>query len=514
MTNKSPFKTTEQRQRFSRKTLNIMIITVSIMIVLFYNMPGGIKPSTTENVENTETQVEVSDTIAEISDTTPSFDPKTQLSSLKIIEKATAKSHNIDIQSWNTTKGAQVLFVEAPEVPMLDVRLVFNAGGARDPKTLPGLALLTNGMITEGSTTHNVDELAAHFESLGAVLDNGSYRDMATISLRTLSDPQLRQQALDVFYGVVSAPSFPEGSFQRLIKQLTLGLEHEKQNPKKLVSREFYQQLYATHPYGHRIQGTAASLKEITIKDLQAFYANYYVSSNLVIAITGDIQRADAESIANIIDERLQQGSPAPRLPTPPTLTKDQQHFIEFPSSQSHVLMGALGIQRGDDRWYSLVLGNEILGGGGFTSRLNQTIRQEKGLVYSVYSYFSPMAVTGPFMMGLQTKNESRDEATTLMHSILTEFATKGPTEQELQDARKHLLGNFPLNIASNSRIVNYLGLIGFYNLPLTYLENYPKQLEKVTVESIKAAFTKTLDSEKLITIALGKQDITTESKK
>ena len=519
MANNSPFKTTEQRQRFSRKTLNIIIITVSIMIVLFYNMPGAKIPDnfSNNNISSTEEMSEPSNdkTLAQTNTQqqtkTKPFIPEDHLSSLALIAQATPKSHNIDIQSWNTSKGAQVLFVEAPEVPMLDVRLVFNAGGARDPKTLPGLALLTNGMITEGSKTHNVDEIAAHFESLGAVLDNGSYRDMATISLRTLSEKNLRQKALDVFYGIISTPTFPEDSFQRLLKQLTLGLKHEKQNPKQLVSRQFYQSLYPEHPYGHRIQGTDDSLKNITLSDLKKFYSKYYVSSNMVIAITGNIQRNEAESIANSIDSALKQGNPAPRLPTPAALANKQDHFIEFPSSQSHVLMGTLGIKRGADHWYALVLGNEILGGGGFGSRLTKTIRQDKGLVYSVYSYFSPMAVNGPFMMGLQTKNASRQEASELMLNILNDFASQGPTEKELTEAKQHLLGNFPLNIASNSRIVDYLGLIGFYHLPLDYLETYPKKLEKVSIADIKNAFEKTLNRKALITVALGQKDITEE---
>ncbi len=518
MANNSPFKTTEQRQRFSRKTLNIIIITVSIMIVLFYNMPGAKIPdnfngnvvSNTIEEESTLDNNSPDKTEEQQTQTKP-FIPEDHLSSLALIAKATPNAHSIDIQSWNTTKGAQVLFVEASEVPMLDIRLVFNAGGARDPKTLPGLALLTNGMITEGSKTHNVDEIAAHFESLGAVLKNGSYRDMATLSLRTLSDNDLRQKALEVFYGIISTPTFPNDSFQRLLKQLTLGLKHEKQNPKQLVNRQFFQSLYPDHPYGHRTQGTDDSLKKITINDLKEFYSTYYVSSNMVIAITGDIQRNEAETIANAIDSTLKQGSPAPRLPTPASLVEKQDHFIEFPSSQSHVLMGTLGIKRGNDDWPALVLGNRILGGGGFGSRLTKTIRQDKGLVYSVYSNFSAMAVNGPFIMGLQTKNASRQEASELMLSILNEFISQGPTEKELTEAKQHLLGNFPLNIASNSSIVGYLGTIGFYNLPLDYLEMYPKKLEKVTINDIKKAFEKNINRETLITIALGKKDITEE---
>src|SRR3990167_7591497 len=420
------------------------------------------------------------------------------LTSPEIIERTPAKAHRIHIQSWQTPKGATVMFVESPEIPMLDVRLVFNAGSARDGN-LPGLANLTNGMLSEGAGVADVDQIARHFEGLGARLDNGAYRDMAVVSLRPLSDPQYREPALSLFSDVVAHPTFPEDSLERLRNQLLLSLQYEKQDPGSQVAKAFFQQLYPDAPYG-----TQESLPRVTVTEMKAFHQRYYVSRNLVMAMIGAISRQEAEKIARQLDAQLPEGSAAPALPAPAALAKAVEHHIEFPSSQTHILAGSLGVKRGDPDWYPLYVGNEILGGSGFASRLNQVIRQDHGLVYSVYSQFAPMAVAGPFMMGLQTRNEQAAEALQLLDQTVRDFVAKGPTDKELASAKQNLLNSFPLQTASNGSIVDYLGMIGFYKLPLDYLERYPQEVEKVTAADIRAAFARVVQADKLLTVTVG----------
>lgn len=425
------------------------------------------------------------------------------LTSPEIIERTPAKAHRIHIQSWQTPKGATVMFVESPEIPMLDVRLVFNAGSARDGD-LPGLANLTNGMLSEGAGVADVDQIARHFEGLGARLDNGAYRDMAVVSLRTLSDPQYREPALSLFSDVVAHPTFPEDSLERLRNQLLLSLQYEKQDPGSQVSKAFFQQLYPNAPYGTPTSGTEESLPRVTVTEMKAFHQRYYVSRNLVVAMIGAISRQEAEKIARQLDAQLPEGSAAPALPAPAALAKAVEHHIEFPSSQTHILAGSLGVKRGDPDWYPLYVGNEILGGSGFASRLNQVIRQDNGLAYSVYSQFAPMAVAGPFMMGLQTRNEQATQALELLDKTVREFIEKGPSDKDLADAKRNLLNSFPLQTASNGSIVDYLGMIGFYKLPLDYLERYPEQVEKVTADDIREAFARIVQADKLLTVTVG----------
>ena len=487
--------------RFSRKSLNIIIIVTSIMILVFLNLPGSEVPEE-EKPEPTPLSEQQS---AELFSETPATDEpaKNTLESIAIIENKPPASHQVDIESWNTDKGGRVLFVESHEVPMLDIRLVFNAGSARDGDQ-PGTAVFVNAMLNEGTERYSVDDIARHFEGLGAQFGNGSYRDQAIASLRTLSESRFREPALDMFYEVIAKPSFPKESLERLRAQLLVSLEHRQQRPGAVASDHFYETLYAGHPYGIPSDGTPESLKALTREDLQAFHQRYYVASNVVIAIVGDIRLEEAKTIATAIDTALPAGTPASRLPTPEPLSAGQKEQLDFPSSQSHVLYGATSIKRSDPLRYPLLVGNHILGGGGFTSRLNQVIRQDNGLAYSVYSYFSPMAVNGPFLMGLQTRNDQREKALSLMQSTLKTFIEEGPTAEELDDAKRNIINSFPMSVASNSSIVGNLGAIGFYDLPLDYLDTYLQKIEAVTIDDIRKAFAQTLTPEQMLTVIVG----------
>lgn len=476
------------------RNLIILLAIAAVLVVLIYNLSGNRRSG---EVRTGPQIVETAQTAAQ------KAVGGLQLTSPALIEQAPVKKHSVHIESWLTPKGAKVMFVAAPEIPMLDVRVVFNAGSARDGDS-PGLAFLTNAMLDEGAGVANVDDIARHFEGLGANLGNGAYRDMAVVSLRTLSDERYRRPALALFNDVVANPTFPQPSLDRLRNQILLSLQQEKQDPGAQAGKAFFRQLYNGAPYGTPTQGSEDSLPLITRDQLQAFHRRYYVAGNAVIALIGAIDRHEAERIAGQLDQYLPAGPAAPALPAPAPLARALRDHIEFPSSQTHVVAGAIGVKRGDPRWYPLLLGNEILGGGGFSSRLNQIIRQDNGLAYSVYSQFIPMAAPGPFIMNLQTRNDQAAKALQLLDKTLREFITNGPTEKELDDAKRNLLGSFPLQTASNGSVVDYLGMIGFYSLPLDYLEQYPAQVEKVTVEDVKKAFADTIAPDKLLTVTVG----------
>ena len=495
--------------RFSRKSLNMITLVTSVMIVVFLNMPGSKVPEAEKPVATPLTQEESAELFSDAGNDTPN--EAASLESVAIIESKATVSHTVDIQSWNTGKGAKVLFVESHEVPMLDVRLVFNAGSARD-EAQPGIALFVNAMLNEGTENYSVDDIAKRFEGLGANFSNGSYRDMALASLRTLSDAEFRETALAMLYEVVGQPSFPQESLERIREQLLISLEHQKQRPGTVASNHFFETLYAGHPYGIPSDGTEASLRAITQSDLQRFHQRYYVASNLVIAIVGDVRTETAKAISTAIDAALQAGAPASRLPTPEPMSQTELRVIDFPSTQSHVLYGATSIKRGDPLRYALTVGNHILGGGGFTSRLNQVVRQDNGLAYSVYSYFSPMAVNGPFIMGLQTRNDQRDQALELMQTTFKNFIEQGPTDEELDDAKRNIINSFPLSVASNSSIASNLGAIGFYDLPLDYLDTYLQKIEAVSLDDIRNAFQETLQPDDMLTVIVGPESINNDA--
>jgi len=476
----------EPKQRFNRTALNVLMVVTALMILVFSQM-GDETESTTE--ANT-----VVDTVT----------PKTSLESLSTVPKTPPSTgRSINIQNWVNAKGAKVFFVSAPDIPMLDIRVIFDAGAARDG-TLAGLAGMTNGMLLEGSANYDVDQIAAHFEQLGAHIDASSHRDMAIIQLRTLTDNKYLQPALDVFAEIVAEPSFPKASYSRNLKQLFLGLEQEKQSPKSLISKRNYQALYSDHPYGIPPNGTTESLNALSIETLKQFHQQYYVAKNAVIALVGDISVEEAKAIANQITQKIQSGKHAIPLPDVTRLTQAVVDHIEHPIQQTHILLSTHSITRHDASYMPLYVGNEIFGGGGFSSILNKEIRQDRGLSYSVYSYFSAMRSQGPFVIGLQTKTESADEALKVVQENLVKFIQDGPTQEQLDNAIQNITSSFPLNTANNGSIVSYLGSIGFYDLPLDYLDTFTQRARNVTIEDIKLAFKQIIDPEKMITITLG----------
>ena len=438
---------------------------------------------------------------ANLSDKAPTGDAA-KLQSLAALDGKAPTRRTLDIQTWNTAQGAKVLFVEAHELPMFDLRLTFAAGSSQDGG-VPGLATLTNAMLNEGVPGKDVGAIAAGFEGLGAEFGNGAYRDMAVASLRSLSAQEQREPALTLFAEVLGKPTFPADSLARIKNQLLAGFEFQKQNPGKLASLELFERLYGQHPYAHPSDGTAQSIPAITRQQLQAFHARAYTAGNAVIALVGDLSRAEAEAIANRVSAALPKGPALAKIAQPQTPKASTSH-IEYPSNQTHLLIAQLGIDRRDPDYAALYLGNQIFGGGGFGTRLMSEVREKRGLTYGVYSGFSAMQARGPFMINLQTRAELSEGTLTLVKQLLGDYLRDGPTQQELDDAKRELAGSFPLSTASNAAIVGQLASMGFYDLPLSYLDDFMRDVQNLTTEQVKAAMAKHLDPEALVVVTAG----------
>lgn len=411
---------------------------------------------------------------------------------------------NLDLQHWTTEQGTRVYFMQANELPMLDVQLLFSAGSSRDGE-FPGVATLTNGMLAEGTDERDAGEIAAGFERLGAQFSNSSHRDMALASLRSLSTPDKLDPAINLFAEVVTRPSFEEDAFQRLRDQLLAGLQYRLQQPAALASEVYWEGLYGEHPYGHLPQGTPESLKALTPEQLRAFHQQFYTAGNAVISIVGAIDRDQAERIAQRLADALPQGPAAEPLPDPALVPQEtgRQH-LEFSGQQTHIITGQRGISRGHPDYAALYVANQILGGSGFGSRLMEEVREKRGLSYSVSSGFSPMQVAGPFSINMQTRADQVDTALDVLRESLTRFVEEGPTEAELKRTKRQLMGAFPLSTASNSAIVGQLGMIGFYNLPLNHLQLFMDQVQALTVDEVREAFARHVDLDQQLVVTVG----------
>ena len=407
------------------------------------------------------------------------------------------------IQNWKTKNGASVMFVASSDLPMVDLRVVFDAGSARDGDK-PGLAQLTNALLTDGAGNWNADQIALRIDSVGARLGSGSLRDMAWVSLRTITQEKSFETSVSTLAEIVKAPTFPADAFERNKKMMQASLQRELQSPGAVAKKQFMQELFGTHPYGNHSGGTEESLKSITRDDLVAHQRRYYVAKNATISIVGDLDRKQAEALAERISSGMQAGEAAPALPQVADLKQASDKSIQFPSSQSHIFLGQPGMHRGDPDYYALYVGNHIFGGSGLVSLLAEEVREKRGLSYSVYSYFSPMRADGPFVMGAQTKNEQAALALDVMRKALNDYIQRGPTDKELEASKQNITGGFPLTISSNGKIVEYISMIGFYKLPLDHLDTFVSKVNAVTKEQIKDAFTRRVHPDKFVTVVVG----------
>lgn len=410
----------------------------------------------------------------------------------------------VTIEQWRTTSDTAVFFVKTEGLPLVDVRVMFDAGSARDPgEEKLGLASLTAQMLETGAGAFNADEIAAQFERVGAVFSTGVSVDMVWLDLRSLSTLELLNPALGTLGLLLTQPTFNSGDFDREKNRVLTVLKQREESPGALAKLSFYKALYGQHPYAHPSLGEITTVSKIELDHVKAFHQKWYVSENATIVIVGDVTQDHARKIAEQLIAKINHGDKAPELPAVTTQPGQNIH-INYPSKQTHVLSGLLGIDRNDVDYFPLVVGNHILGGASLVSILFEEVREKRGLAYSAYSYFSPMARKGPFIMGAQTRNDQLSEALTVMHKTLEDFVLRGPSDAELTAAKKNITGGFAMRFDTNKELLKYISVIAFHHLPLNYLTLYPEKVLAVTRAKIKEAFERRIVPEGLTTVTVG----------
>ena len=409
------------------------------------------------------------------------------------------------IQTWETENGARVLFVPATEIPMLDVQIVFDAGSARDDG-LSGLALLTNGLLSEGAAGKTSQQIAEAFESVGAQVSYDASKDMATVGVRSLTETRYLDAAIRTLSEMLTQPDFPEDAYKRELNRMKVAVKARQQSPSALAGEAFNKAVFGDHPYALPSDGTEVSLEKMSLEAVREFYRKYYVASNATVAIVGNVERSQAEEIVKAILSGLPAGEKAAALPEVKPLQKAEKIVIDYPSTQTHIFVGQSGIKRGDDDYFTLYVANHPFGGSGFASRLVEVIREDNGLAYSVYSYFTPLRETGLFVMGMQTKTEQTAQALELLDQELRKYVADGPEVEELAESISNITGSFPLKIDSNSKLLGYLAMIGFYELPIDYLDHFIDNIKAVDVDTINEALKRRIHPDRMVTVVVGKQ--------
>lgn len=406
----------------------------------------------------------------------------------------------VKIEHWVSPSGARVYFVESRGLPILDVQVDFAAGSMFDPEGKSGLAALTRATLDNGAGKLDETAIAEQLADIGAALGGSADTDRASVALRTLAAKDKREPALAILKAVLQQPLFDAAIFEREKTRTIAALKEAMTRPDSIGGKAFWAAMYPQHPYGR--QATPESVAALNRDDLAAFHARYYNAANASITLVGDLSRQDAEKIAESITAGLPKGAPA-TLPAAPELAAGNTIALAHPASQAHVFIGLPAIERGNPDFFPLLVGNYTLGGGGFVSRLMKEVRDQRGYAYSVYSYFAPMRQTGPFQIGLQTKRSQARDAIKVARDVLAGFLRDGPSDEELAAAKANLTGSFPLRLDSNKKILENVANIGFYGLPLDYLDQYQARVRAVTVDEIKAAFARRVVPEKLITVTV-----------
>ena len=416
----------------------------------------------------------------------------------------------LPIQHWTQPSGAQVFLVESPSIPMVDVQIDFDAGSRRDPAAQAGLASMAAGQATLGVRAVGglpaLDEnaLGEAWADLGATFDAGAGGDRMSFTLRSLTDPALLPRAVQLAARQLGEPAFDAAIWERDRQRVSASLKEANTRPGTVAGRTFSQAVYGSHPYG--FETTPESLARIRVADMQALYARSILPCRAKVSVVGAVGRDQADRLVQQLLERLPQTACAPLPPVgevqPLARASDQR--IPFDAAQAQVYIGQPGFKRNDPDYFPLVVGNYILGGGGFVSRLTTEVRERRGLTYGVSSDFSPGLHAGAFTVALQTRPDQANEAVQVVRKVVADFVAAGPTEVELEAAKSNLIGGFALRIDSNRKLLGNVANIAWNGLPLDYLDTWTQQVARVSSADIRRAFARVLQPAVMATVVVG----------
>jgi len=421
----------------------------------------------------------------------------------------------LPIEHWQEASGAQVWLVQNHAIPMVDVQIEFDAGSRRDPPAQVGLAaavalMSSKGVTADGATNNgpmNENMLGEAWADLGASLDISASNDGLAYSMRSLTEPELLERATALAARQINQPSWPQDIWQRERQRWSAALKEADTRVGTIAAKTFAQAVYGSHPYGYH--STAETLGNISVADLQAFHARHIHACHARIAIVGALSREKAHALVATLFSQRAQAAPCPTLTkvaeVTPLAQAVEQH-IPFAAQQAHILIGQPGFTRNDPDYFALLVANHILGGGSFTSRLMNEVREQRGLSYSVGSYFSPGLHAGAFTVSLQTRPDQAQQAVQVTRQVIRRFIEEGPTEEELRAAKNNLTGGFALRIDSNRKLLANIANIARHKLPLDYLEHWSARIEALTVADLHSAIRRKLQPERMATVIVGAQ--------
>ena len=417
----------------------------------------------------------------------------------------------LPIEKLDSVKGAKAYLVQTQALPMLDIEISIDAGDRFDPTGKSGLASMTAELMNYGARSSkgalSEAQIADEIADLGANFGISVGGERAVIRVRSLSRKDLRDRAVQLASAMLSAPTYDAKILEREKQRAITGLLEAETKPESVLERRFRKSVYGNYPLSE--SPSVKSVGSVSVSDLARFHQQFYRGDRIIVSIVGDVSPAEASEIVGVLLKNVpQSGAAIPALPqferSPIEPLASRQIYIPFDSQQAHIAMGMTAITRSNPDYFPLIVGNYILGGGGFVSRLMSEVREKRGLAYSVFSYFAPGKDTGIFQAGLQTKGDQATLALEVMNSTIANFIANGATPSELQAAKANLVNGFPLRIDNNRKLLDNVSSIAWNDLPLDTLETWTTKVDAVTLEQVSAAFQKYLAMDRMKIVVLG----------
>lgn len=418
------------------------------------------------------------------------------------------------IEKLETFKGAKAYLVQTKSLPMVDIEVSIDAGDRYDPEGKSGLADMTAGLMKygarSGSGLLNEAQIADEMADLGATIVLSVSGERAILRIRTLSREDLLKRAVQLAAAMLSEPTYDPQVIAREKQRTITNLLEAETKPEYVLEKRFKKLVYGAYPLAN--SPSVKSIGAISAADLKQFHQQFYRGDRMIVSIVGDVSSMQANDIVQALLKKIPQNGAAinslpqlSRSPIEPLAQREVQ--IPFDSQQAHIAMGMTAVTRSNPDYFPLLVGNYVLGGGGFVSRLMSEVREKRGLAYSVFSYFSPGKDAGIFQAGLQTKSDQGSVALEVLSNTIAKFISDGPTPSELAAAKSNLINGYPLRIDNNRKLLDNVSSIVWNDLPLDTLETWTKQVEAVTLEQVTAAFQKYLAMDRMKIVVLGAQN-------
>jgi zinc protease len=406
--------------------------------------------------------------------------------------------------------GLVLLTSEQRALPMVSIELLIDAGSRYDGGKQEGLANLTAKLLRYGTKQRTALQISETLDFLGASLETGCGQDVASISV-TLLKKDL-STGLELLANILTSSTFPQGEIDRQKQEIIASIRAREEDPGAVAQRTFAAALFPGSPYGRLVEGSEASVKSLQQTSLKEFFARYYRPNRSIMAVVGDVSEQEITQALNQAF-RGSKGEPSGQPLVPAKIGAPQVLRINRDLTQANIILGHVGVARGNSDYYAIQVMSYILGGGGFSSRLMDSVRNERGLAYSVYSHFSAEKSHGSFQLVMQTKNETAQEAIRIANEEIRRIREEPVSEQELSDAKDYLIGSFPLRFDTNRKVASFLAQVEYFQLGLDYPDRYGDLIRKVDRAEVQRVAQQYLYPDKLITVIVGNQQKLGEKK-